>query len=140
MCEEPTPEIALTINNNRPHRNENNMATLDDMVNRHDENPWTPEELADWVSKLPENKRIPLLDTLKEAKRTGLNMNKIVCLYRKHEKSVAAANKWQMGDVVNAVADFSRGWWLGGLIMGQPPAVRKGVREDSNGHVIPNQY
>lgn len=94
------------------------MTALDNMVNKHNELGWTPDEIANWISGLPEDKRTIFLDGLKEAKQKGMNVHRFACKARKSVELVDQKNKANEMSVVDFLSSASIGWALGGIIDG----------------------
>ena len=94
------------------------MTALDNMVNKHNALAWTPDEIVNWISGLPEDKRTIFLDGLKEAKLAGMNVHRFACKARKSvelidKKSTANGMSW-----IDYWSSASIGWTLGGIING----------------------
>lgn len=94
------------------------MTALDNLVSKHDELGWTPDEIADWISGLPEDKRIIFLDGLKEAKQNGMNVHRFACKARKSVELIDKKSKANGMSVVDFLSSASIGWALGGIIGG----------------------
>lgn len=91
------------------------MTNLNDILNNHEEIRWTQEEIADWITSLPEDKRNIFLDHLKDARRKKMDIHRVACKMRERAEQIDESKKqpWYV-TLNNAMV----GWSLGGLING----------------------
>lgn len=91
------------------------MSRLSNIIDEHDDIRWTEDELADWLSGLPERKRRFFLDYLKIAKRRGMHIHRFACKAREIMEDIDEKNKMSLIDFLSSA---STGWLIGGIITG----------------------
>lgn len=91
------------------------MSRLSNIIDKHNDIHWTEDELADWITGLPERKRHFVLDYLKIAKRRGMNIHHFACKARERMEAIDEKNKMSLIDFLSSA---STGWLIGGINTG----------------------
>jgi hypothetical protein len=91
------------------------MARLEKLIENHNELRWSEDEIAEWIGRLPVEKRDAILDCLKRARRAGLDLYPFACRMRQRAELIERRNRptW-----VDLWAEATIGWTLGGIITG----------------------
>ena len=94
--------------------------SLNDIIDEHHNRPlrWTEEEIAEWITNLPEEKQKILLDAMVKDKQNGLNDQKLLRLVCDCRETYEKNQPSWLGSALHHYWEFRKGWFEADVITG----------------------